>query len=203
MARSDRQPRQRLDPDTRRREILRAAGAVFAQTPYDQVQVATIAAAAGGSEALVFKYYGNKADLYAAVVAAAVERLADRQRAAQAALPDGVPVRDRVRSSLVVYLDHIAEASVGWAAPLLDPGGEPTAAQQVRRQARAAYVAALGELLGVHGYPRHDYAVWGYFGFLDTACLEWVRRGCPLEQRDHLIEAALGALEGGLGDWRV
>ena len=48
---------------------------------------------------------------------------------------------------------------------------------------------------------RHRYALWGYLGFIDAACLHWVERGCPDEERWGVIDAALGALEGGLGDW--
>ena len=48
---------------------------------------------------------------------------------------------------------------------------------------------------------RHRYALWGYLGFIDAACLHWVERGCPDEERWGLVDAALGALEGGLGDW--
>lgn len=201
--RTDRRPRQRLDEATRRADLLAAAGRAFAATPYEQVRLAEVARDAGASEALVFRYFGSKAGLYAAVIAASTERLRERQLAADAALGPGAPARDRVRSSLLVYLDHIAEGSVGWAAPFLAPGAEPAAAVTARRVERERYVVLLAQLLGVGDWPRHRYALWGYFGFLDGACLDWVRRGCPEEDRYALVDAALGALEGALGDWAV
>ena len=82
-------------------------------------------------------------------------------------------------------------------------GTEPEEAQKVRSTARKEYVELLGSLLGVSGWTRHIYALWGYFGFLDQACLHWVEQGCPDDQRQPLIEAALGALEGALGDWQT
>lgn len=200
MAREDRNPRQRLDPDTRRREILRAAEAAFAQTRYELVQVGAVAAAAGASEALVFKYFGSKAQLYAAVMQAAIDDLSARRHAALAELVGGVPVRDRVRAELIVYLDHLASAP-GRVGPLAGLADEPPIAAALRRQARADYIAALRGLLGVHGWPRHEYAVWGYLGFLDGVCAHWVARGATPAERDPLIEAALGALQGALGDW--
>ncbi|HEX2704370.1 MAG TPA: hypothetical protein VHM65_01320, partial [Candidatus Lustribacter sp.] len=112
-----------------------------------------------------------------------------------------VPARDRVRASLLVYLDHIGERSTGWAAPFLHAGNDPDPAAEVRRQARGASVGRLRALLQPSVAPRHDYALPGFFGFLDGACLEWVRRGCPEHDRHPLVEAALGALEGALGDW--
>ena len=71
----------------------------------------------------------------------------------------------------------------------------------MRARARSDYVERLGRLLGPGEQARHRYALWGYLGFIDAACLHWVERGCPDEERWGLIDAALGALEGGLGDW--
>ena len=198
----DPQPRRRLSVDERRAEILRAAAREFATASYEEVSAARLAAASGSSQALVFHYFGTKAGLYAAVVRDWIELLRRRQAEADAALPPGTPVRDRVRVRLEVYLDHVAGHSGSWASPL-HGGAEPAEGGALRREARREEVAALGELLAVGDWPRHRYALWGYFGFLDQACLHWVESGCPAQDRPALIDAALGALEGALGDWAV
>ena len=59
----------------------------------------------------------------------------------------------------------------------------------------------MRELLRPTAWARHEYALWGYFGFLDHACLHWVEQGCPADDRDAVAEACLGALQGALGDW--
>ena len=105
-----------------------------------------------------------------------------------------------MKVSLLVYLDHIAGHPDAWAVPLRG-GDEPPEALDVRERARKAYVRELSELLGIGEWKRHGYAVRGYFGFLDAACLAWVEAGCPADDRHLLIDAALGALEGALGDW--
>lgn len=192
--------RQRLDTATRREAILAAAMECYAHAPYAEVSVAEIAAKAHASSALVFHYFGSKAALYAEVVSSAVTALAQAQRSAVAALSDGAPKRDRVRASILVYLDHIATHPKTWAAPLLG-GEEPAEAVSVRLQTRSEYVEALRRLLQPASWARHEYALWGYFGFLDQACLHWVEQGCPDAERDALAEAALGALQGALGDW--
>jgi AcrR family transcriptional regulator len=192
--------RQRLDVTARRAAILDAARECYAGAPYAEVSVAQIATAAHASPALVFHYFGTKAELYAAVVADAIDRLATAQRAAVEALPPGTSKRDRVATSIALYLDHIAGHPQTWAAPLVG-GEEPAEAISVRTQARADYVQALRDLLRPAAWARHDYALWGYFGFLDQACLRWVQRGCPDDERDIVQAAALGALEGALGDW--
>lgn len=192
--------RQRLDVAARREAILAAALRCFAEAPYAEASVADVAREANSSAALVFHYFGSKAALYAEVVSAAVAELGRAQRVAIDALADGAPKRDRVRASILVYLDYIAAHPRTWAAPLLG-GEEPPEAVAVRRQARSSYVEALRALLRPAQWTRHEYALWGYFGFLDQACLRWVNQGCPDDQREALADAALGALEGALGDW--
>ncbi len=201
MARTDRKPRQRLDPDSRRSAILSAATEAFATHPYNDVTISTIATEADASNALVYRYFENKEDLYIEVVRLAIADLRAKQAAALTALPQGVPVRDRIRATSTVYLDHIAHHPEAWAMPMRQPGGEPAAAAQLRTQARRDYIKGLTRLLAPSTQPRHEYALWGFFGFLDSACLHWVDVGCPDEHRWPLIDAALGALEGALGDW--
>ncbi len=66
--------RRRLDPDQRRQEILRAASRAFTARPYPEVQIGEIAREAGASRALVNHYFGDKRELFLALVAAIVDR---------------------------------------------------------------------------------------------------------------------------------
>ena len=196
----DRTPRQRLDVEERREAILLAADELFAGRSFAEVSVADVAAAAGASPALVFHYFGSKAALYAAVVERSDEALAAAQAEADAALSPGVPVRDRVRASLLVYLDHIAASPDAWLAALHGVE-QPREATELLAAAKASRVDALRDLLGIGDWARHHYALSGYLGFVDAACVDWVARGCPEADRYPLIDAALGALQGALGDW--
>ena len=119
MVRQDRTPRRRLDPDSRREAILAAAAAAFADRPFADVTIASIAADAQASSSLVYRYFAGKEELYAQVVGLAIEELLDKQAAALDALDEGVPVRDRIGAATLVYLDHIAIHPDAWAAPLL------------------------------------------------------------------------------------
>lgn len=195
-----RMPRRRLSTQERRGAILEAARQAFAGSAYAEVSAAQVAEASGSSTGLVFHYFGSKAQLYAEVVRGVLQELAAAQAAAQAALADGVPVRDRVRAVVLVQLDHVAARPGEWATPLVG-GEEPPEALAVRREARATQVDALRDLLRVTGWARHEYALWGWCGFLDQACLRWTEAGCPDDERHPLADAALGAIEGALGDW--
>ncbi|GAB3914104.1 hypothetical protein GCM10011575_18520 [Microlunatus endophyticus] len=201
MARTDRQPRTRLAPDSRRAAIQDAAAEAFATHPYAEVTISAIARQAGASDALLYRYFSGKEDLYAEIVRLSIDRLITQQAAALGALPSGVPVRDRLREAAQVYLDHIATHPDAWAMPLRSPGTEPASAAAIRLAACRDYVERLRQLLAPSAQLRHEYALWGYFGFLDAACLQWVERGCPDDDRQALIDAVLGALEGALGDW--
>ncbi len=202
-SRTDKRPRLRMDPAERRELILSAASRAFASRPYEEVSLAEIAEEAQASEALVHKYFVGKAGIYAQVLQGAVDELAERTRQADAALPEGSSARDRVRASVLTYLDFIAERSPGWMAYQILAGHEPGEAARVRQEAREAAVRALAEVVGGSRGHRDDFAFWGYLGFLDDACLRWVRAGCPDDQRHSLVDAALGCLEGALGDWRA
>ena len=192
-----------MDPAERRELILSAASRAFASRPYEEVSLAEIAEEAQASEALVHKYFVGKAGIYAQVLQGAVDELAERTRQADAALPEGSSARDRVRASVLTYLDFIAERSPGWMAYQILAGHEPGEAARVRQEAREAAVRALAEVVGGSRGHRDDFAFWGYLGFLDDACLRWVRAGCPNDQRHSLIDATLGCLEGALGDGRA
>jgi AcrR family transcriptional regulator len=198
VTRTDRRPRQRLDPGQRRAAILDAARGAFACAPYDQVSLAAVASAAGASEALVHKYFATKASLYAEIVRDAIEFLLDCQRKADAALGPGATARQRLATSIEVYLDFVASAPQGWASPLRSPHDGAPEAASLRAQARERYVTLLRDVLALPpGQPR-DHALYGYLGFLDAACLSWVTAGCPPEQRPALAATALGALNGAL-----
>jgi AcrR family transcriptional regulator len=198
VTRTDRRPRQRLDPEQRRGAILDAARAAFATAPYAAVSVAGIAAAAASSEALVHRYFTSKSGLYLAVVAEGVEELLGRHVAADTALGPQAPVRLRLTTSIEVYLDVIGTGPVGWAAPLRDPRHDVPAAAELRARARDRYVTLLRGLLGLAPDPPRDHALYGYLGFLDAACLSWVAAGCPPAQRAALVATAVGALAGAL-----
>lgn len=185
-----------MPPDERRAALLAAAGDVFATASYADAAVADVAALAGVSEPLVFRYFPTKTDLHAAVVRGWADDLADRQDAALAAVPAGAPVRDRVRALLEVLADDAAAGARWW----LEPDSFPAASVAVVAGAREAQTERLRALIPTH-WRRHDYALEAWPGFVEAAVRTWVGRGCPDEERGHLVEATLGALQGALGDW--
>lgn len=194
----DRRPRRRLGAEQRRAAILDAARQAFSRAPYDRVSLAAVAEAAGASEALVHRYFATKSGLHTEVVRSAVEALLRRQRDADEALgPDATP-QERLASSIEVYLDFVADAGEGWAAPLRNPHDGSMEAARLRVETREQYVHLLREVLGLPVNEPHDHALRGYLGFLDAACLSWVDAGRPAGHRSAIVGMALGALDGAL-----
>lgn len=200
MAPTTRPPRRRLDPEQRQATILEVAARLFAAHPYAEVSLARVASEAGASEALVHKYFATKPELYADVLRGVLEALWRRILQADAALPGRPGARERVRTALLVYLDHVAEHPSGWASPFL-AANDPEPARAVRRRARAVVGEALERLLPPDPTARRRYAVAAFPGFLEVAALTWAEAGCPADLRHPIIDTCLGALEGALGDW--
>jgi AcrR family transcriptional regulator len=197
----DRRSRQRLGPRARTDAILASATSAFTGDTYVRVSVGAVADAAGASEALVYRYFENKAGLYTAVVRDQLERLAVRQQESVAALPPGTSARDHVRLTIEAVLDHVKGLHVAWASPFFTAAYEPAAVQELRLRYRTELVAQLTGQLRNPDYRRAQLAIVGFLGYLGAAAQQWVEDGCPAADRGPLVEAALGALQGALGDW--
>jgi AcrR family transcriptional regulator len=197
----DRRARQRLTPKERTDAILAAATAAFTGDSYDRVAVGAVAEACGASESLVYKYFDSKAGLYTAVVRTQLERLAVRQAQALASLRPNSSARDAVRVRFESVLDHVLELRAEWASPFFTAAYEPAAVQDLREQYRQEFVAGLIAQLKNPDHRRARLAIVGFLGHLGAAAQNWVEDGCPASDRGPMVEAALGALQGGLGDW--
>lgn len=192
-------PRRRLAPAERRELLLDAAAEAFTRAPYSSVGVGEIAERAGVSEALVYRYFDTKATLYTEVVRRSLLALGVQQQAAIDAAPPGEPVHAILRRTTLLYLDFVERHAERWAARA--SSDEPAEAAALRDQARAAYVDALAGLLRPSRTPRHALSLWGFMGFIDAACDAWVARGTRADEKEPLVDACIGALEGALGDW--
>lgn len=193
--------RRRLSPADRTTAILAAATQAFAAAPYDQVSMAAVGRACGASEALVFRYFESKTGLYTAVVKAELDDLARRQAAAVDALPPHSSSRDLVRVLIEATLDQLSSAGGSSTSPFLSAQVDPPEVERLRAQFRTAFAEGLLARLRNPDWQRGRIGVFGFLGFLGAAAQQWVSAGCPPHQRGPLVEAALGALQGAIGDW--
>jgi AcrR family transcriptional regulator len=130
-------PRPR-DSSATRRSLLAAARELFATDGYDGTTVRAIAERAGVNQALLFRHFGNKEQLFAEAVAGQ----------ALDVLHDGPPqevLRRTLEAMLATGPDDSAESTLFFAA--LRSQGNTEAARTVRAQLREAYGGALAALV--------------------------------------------------------
>ncbi|WP_040796470.1 TetR/AcrR family transcriptional regulator [Nocardia higoensis] len=186
--------RKRLEPDQRRAQILACAIDMFGERPYAAVSTAELAARAGVARGLINHYFGNKRDLYLAVV----RRMVTLPRGDDMVVPTGTP-RERVDASVRWLLDTIAEHGSTWVKVTSHEGvGDDPEVQQILDEADDAAaertLCMVGLAESAHS-PQSRAMVRAYGGLVKAAGREWITRGnLTREQVHHLLADLLWAL---------
>jgi AcrR family transcriptional regulator len=175
MAREGR-TRTRLDPATRREQILAAAETVLVGRDPADVTFEEIAAEAGVSRALVYNYFGDRGGLMAAVYLHSVQRLDDALRSAEGSGPPA----DRLRRIIVCYLEFARCHAGAWSLI----GASEATLHPVVQQARRLRYERFAEAWG--GSAEARVLARGMVGFLEGASIEWTdgEPGRPAEPGD-------------------
>ncbi|MBB5916320.1 AcrR family transcriptional regulator [Nocardia transvalensis] len=179
--------RRRLEPDERRAQILECAIAMFGERPYAAVSTAELAQRAGVARGLINHYFGNKRDLYLAVV----RRMVTMPRPDHMVLPTGTP-RERVDASVSWLLDTIGEHGSTWVKVTGHEGiGDDPDVERILDEADDAAAERLLQMVGLSGSKRSSELralVRAYGGLVKAAGREWITRGSlSREQVHHLL----------------
>ncbi|MEV0547224.1 TetR/AcrR family transcriptional regulator [Nocardia salmonicida] len=180
--------RRRLEPDERRAQILACAIDMFGERPYAAVSTAELAQRAGVARGLINHYFGNKRDLYLAVV----RRMVTLPRQDRVSIPDGT-AGERVDAIVGWLLDTIAEHGTTWVKVTSHEGvGDDPEVQQILDQADDAAAERMLVMIG-----RADLAdsaslralVLAYAGLVKVAGREWITRGTLTRAQMHQLLA--------------
>lgn len=185
-------PRRRLTPDQRRAELLDVGAQLFAELPYEQVQMEQIAARAGVSRALLYRHFPQKSALFAAIYQRAAETLQNQVQLA----PD-LPLADQVAAGLDAHLEYFAANRNTVLAANRALAGDPVV-QAIVFGDHAAMHDVMLAATGLTG-PHRDAmsaVVTSWLMFVHTLCLEWLEHRRPT--RDQVRAACLGALAGSI-----
>lgn len=178
--------RRRLEPDERRAQILACAIDMFGERPYAAVSTAELAQRAGVARGLINHYFGNKRDLYLAVV----RRMVTLPHQDAMVVPTGSP-RDRVGASVTWLLDTIAEHGSTWVKVTSHEGvGEDPEVQQILDQADDAAADRLLSMVGLGESPRGEElraVVRAFGGLVKVAGREWITRGSLERDQVHIL----------------
>ncbi|MFI5719093.1 TetR/AcrR family transcriptional regulator [Nocardia sp. NPDC051750] len=178
--------RRRLEPDERRAQILAKAIDMFGERPYAAVSTAELAQRAGVARGLINHYFGNKRDLYLAVV----RRMVTLPRAGELAVPAG-STRERIDASVRWLLDTISEHGSTWVKVTSHEGvGDDPEVQQILDAADDAAAQRLLAMIGLSGAaagePRRA-MVRAYGGMVKVAGREWLTRGTMTRAQVHAL----------------
>ncbi|MBF6415975.1 TetR/AcrR family transcriptional regulator [Nocardia cyriacigeorgica] len=182
---TDGQPRRRrLEPDERRAQILAQAIEMFGERPYAAVSTAELAQRAGVARGLINHYFGNKRDLYLAVV----RRMVTLPRIDDMIVPTGTE-RERVEASVSWLLDTISEHGSTWVKVTSHEGvGDDPEVQQILDQADDAAAERLLLMIGLAD-SAHSASmramVRAYGGLVKVAGREWITRGTLSRDQVH------------------
>ncbi|MFC5213714.1 TetR/AcrR family transcriptional regulator [Streptomyces coerulescens] len=191
--------RRRLSTEERREQLLAVGARLFSESPYDEVWIEQVAEIAGVSRGLLYHYFPNKRDFFAAVV----ERESARMLRMTAAVP-GIPVREQLGAGLDTFLEYVEAHAHGYRAfHRADAAGD----QAVRKVYQRALAAQEKQILAAMAAdpefgplcaqrPDIPLAVRGWLAFTTAVCLEWLRgAGLSRDQvRDLCTRALLGVI---------
>ncbi|WP_411138332.1 TetR/AcrR family transcriptional regulator [Streptomyces sp. C10] len=185
-------PRRRLAPAERRSQLLDTGAQLFAAKPYDEVFMEEIAERAGISRALLYRYFPNKRDLFAAVYQQAADRLLTRTE-----LDPARPVGEQLRAGLDAHIDYFAANRNTVLAANRVLAGDPVI-QTVITDELTELRRRLLDSTGLGDGPGEPVsaALMGWLVFVRTLCVDWLTH--QTFSRTELREMCVGALLGAL-----
>jgi AcrR family transcriptional regulator len=182
----------RLAVDERRRQIIDAGAALFAEHSYEEISMRDLAAAAGVSKPLLYHYFPSKADLFKAAVADAAGQLLTLIAPTKAGSP-----AEQLTESLNAYLEWIEANARTWTKLMRSAATLPDALELVEGFRTRTMEMMLAELTGDGEVrPALRTAINGWLGFMDAAILDWTRT--RELSRHELLELLLTAFGGAL-----
>jgi AcrR family transcriptional regulator len=181
-------PRTRKPVEERRAELLELAISLFAARAYDEVSTEDVAREAGISKGLLYHYFEGKRGLYVESIREVARRLQDVTEPAT-----DVSFNVALRGSLLAFAQFVDENRRLYAAMLRGGIGTDPQTVSILEDLRQVSVRRVFERLGVTDpNPTARVAVYGWVGFVETACLGWPGpASIPVPDFIDLLEAAL------------
>jgi AcrR family transcriptional regulator len=180
----------RLQLDERRRQLLEAGRALFAQYAYEEITMRQVAQAAGVSKPLLYHYFPSKIELFKAAVAEQAAELG------QLIEPrgDAAPL-EQLTQSLDGYLAWIEDNAQTWSKLMQSAATVPEARELVEGFRQRTMELVVSGLTGKRKpRPALRTAIKGWLGYMDAAILDWAQaKDLPREKLRDLLVAAFAA----------
>ncbi|RJO79199.1 TetR/AcrR family transcriptional regulator [Nocardia panacis] len=170
--------------------LLTAAQALFAERGYERATVREIAARAGVNQALLFRYFGSKDELFRAAIADTGRRMLTEGSA------EGL--LGRLLARLLAQTD--AATGVSWLQAGLRSGGHDEGVSLIRRELGDEYVRAMASLTAEpDGELRADLVLAWLLGIVLMRSVhqrEPLAGADPAEVAAHVLRASAALLPG-------
>ena len=166
---------------------------MFADKPYEDVQMEDIAARAGVSRGLLYHHFSCKRDLYVAIFQRARRRFLERM-SPDLLLPEAERLASALDAHIQSFVDHPFEAvAINRSALSDDPAIHAVIAEELN-----AVGERLVDQLVAQGCMRDgtEIAVVGWLAFVRAACAKWIQS--QNISRTDLTEMCLRAFDGAL-----
>jgi len=173
----------RLDPATRRAQLVQAAAEVFEGRDPAEVSFEEVAEAGGVSRSLVYAYFGDRGGLIAAIYLHDLARLDEEiGRTLDETLPDDVRLRRIIKRYLLFARDHEAAWNLMGAMGAI----QHPAIQGARRARIERIASAWGD------EPATRLIARAVVGFLEAGAQDWIDyRDCGIERATNVLHAVL------------
>ncbi|MGC0362272.1 AcrR family transcriptional regulator [Rhodococcus sp. 27YEA15] len=161
--------RVRLGPEQRRAQLLDIGARLFTERAFEDVWIEEVAEIAGVSRGLMYHYFPNKRDFFAAIVERESHRLLHTTE------PDeSLPVREQIAAGLAAYIEYIAKNSRGVRAINVGALSADPAIRAIVDNELDAQQRRILDGLGLQGESRivGAVAVRGWIAFVRTVCLD-------------------------------
>ena len=185
----------RLEPDTRRGQILACAIQLFGERPYSAVSTSDIAAEAGVARGLINHYFGTKRDLYLEVV----RRMVHMPPADELTPPQG-DLRTRIDKSVGWVLDAVQVHGKTWVAVTGAEGiGADPEVERILDEADEIAADRVLVTVGLDAVAEHREVlramIRAYGGMLKALVREWlIRKTMTREQVQLMLSQQLYTL---------
>ncbi|MBI5310054.1 MAG: TetR/AcrR family transcriptional regulator [Actinobacteria bacterium] len=183
--------RTRLSPELRREQLVEIGAQLFAERPFSDVWIEQVADAAGVSRGLVYHYFPNKRDFYAAVVRHGA------QDTLRITAPDPeLPPLQRLRDSLDHFLEYVEQRENVFRAIHRGQHSSDEAVRAAVRESRDEQAERIIAHLGppVESTPTLMLALEGWMHFNESVVLDWLET--REIGRDVVLDLMTGSLVG-------
>jgi AcrR family transcriptional regulator len=185
--------RVRLDPETRREQLLDLGVALLATRSLDELSIDLLAEEAGISRGLLYHYFRNKQEFHRAVV----RRATDAMLAVTAPDP-ALDALSRLTTGLDAYIDYVAGNFEPFMSLVRGAASGDRFLREIYEDARRVLTGRVHESIGELGLtdsPATRLLIHGWAAMVEETVIGWVQEPTvPQPELVRLLTAALPAV---------